>query len=566
METTQLLLRLTLICWLAGCSGEKGSSPPEDQAFDLFDTLTEVAPAPDDGHGIDCPPDQRDTLDAELLTDLPAPPDVSPDTPPDLPTCNCAPPTVAVTVNEIPATMNGSQAYLGNDLLEHPFQLALPTWGFVWNVTVDCPCGCDDDAMEALLATDEDMPVFGLEEHFAVDGDGGWRWDVSEELSLPAQPAGLCARATDACGNSTEWSCLQVKLVEPTPALHPFQPPDPWLLVWRRDHRAIGLVEDGDGVLVWSDDGANGTWDFIEDLWLLGLGTSDPTPEWAALDCGWAQGGNECAVRAILEAIRPEAYKFYFKEVDGTCGDYCADILFMIEGEEGAPAPAAFQYETLSGDEESRKFSKIGFGGGDLSLPWVGLSESVDPRNDGNEDNAKAGYGCLTTSLFETIISQILADPDLQDLAAIALGGVTPFLGGTAFGEHPEDHLVIDPAVPDNELSAVALQRRKTWDFVVDVLGFGLAALTVHEIGHAVGMVAYGAPPNGLFGSETKAVFVDNPAGCDGAHLDTDGLNLMQAGPGSGNGFQFSMDMLSEPVGFNELNAAYLKGQILVLP
>ena len=70
-----------------------------------------------------------------------------PISPPSSPACDCAPPTVAVTVNGIPATMNGSQSYLGNDLLEHPFTLALPTWGFTWDVAMDCPCGCADDAV-----------------------------------------------------------------------------------------------------------------------------------------------------------------------------------------------------------------------------------------------------------------------------------------------------------------------------------------------------------------------------------------------------------------------------------
>ncbi len=433
-------------------------------------------------------------------------------------------------------------------------------------VPADIPtCGCDDDALEAQLATDAAMPISGMEANFTSEGEGTWRWDVQEDTALPPPGAGLCARVTDACGNPTEWICLQVELVESTPALHPFQPPDPWLLVWRRDHRSIGLTEDEDGFGVWSDAGANGTWDFLEDLWLLGLGTPEPTPQWAALDCDWAQGGNECAARAVLEATRPEAYKFYFKDADGTCGA-CADIVFLIEGEEGAPTPGSFQYETLMGDETTREFSMIGFGGGDLQDSLVGLSESIDPRNEGNEDNAKEGYGCLTTSLVRYIIQALEDDPGLADIANTMFGPVMPSLGGVPFGEHPEDHLVIDPEFPDDELSAEALQRRKTWDFMVDIMGFGLAALTVHEIGHSVGLVAYGAPPYGLFGSEKNADFVENPGGSAGAHLDTVGLNLMQAGPGSGNGIEISADLLTSSVGFNELNTAYLKGQVLILP
>jgi hypothetical protein len=581
MKATALWgLGIVWICLSAGCAGD-GAGPAGGPPTDAPDAAQDAPAPPEDGCGGDCPVAPLDTLPlADLLLDvLPDVADVLPDlghddslaelgedAPPELPACDCAPPTVRVTVNDIPDTMNGAGLYLANDGQEHSYHLALPTWGFVWNVTADCPCGCEGAAPEAQLATDAALPIPLSGADFAGDGAASWRWDVTEAQALPTPGGGLCARVTDACGQTAEWGCLLVDLVDPTPALHPFQPPDPWVMVWRRDHRTIGLAGDGDGFAVWSEAGANGTWDFMEDLWLLGLGTPEPTPEWAALDCGWAQGGNECAVRAVLEATRPEAYKFYFKEEDGTCGDYCADILFMIEGEAGAPDPGSFQFETLSGDETTRAFSMIGFGGGALEDSLVGLSMSIDPRNDGNEDNAQEGFGCLTTSLFRYIIEALEEDPGLADLAAMMFGAAMPNLGGVPFGAHPEDHLVVDPDVPDGELSADGVLRRKTWNLMTDTVGFGLAALVVHEIGHSVGLVAYGAPPHGLFGGEKNAAFVENPAGCAGAHLDTAGLNLMQAGPGSGNGFEISADLLTATVGFNELNAAYLKGQILILP
>ena len=561
------------VIFSAACGGGgDGLSPdtgPGEDSRVSWDASPDTWPdtSPDSG------PDTLPDLPADLVEDLSdlladVAPDLPPELEPELPSCDCAAPIAAVTVNGIPETMNGSQPYLGNDLQEHAFHLALPTWGFTWEVTADCPCGCDEDALEAFLATDEALPIEGLEVHFVFDGEGAWSWDVPEDLALPTPGAGLCVRVTDACGKPSTDVCLQVDLVEMTPALHPFQPPDPWVFVWRRDSRTIGLADNEDGVTVWSDPEPNGAWDFLEDLWLAGLGTAaaEATPEWTAMDCGWAQGGNECVVRAILEAVRSEAYKFYFKEPDGTCGTHCTDILFLIEGEAGAPDPANFEYQTLDGTEVTRNFSMIGFGGGDLSQSLLGLSESMDPRNDGNENNAKAGYGCLTTSLVRFIIEAMADDPSLADLAAVMFGSIMPTLGGISLGAGPEDHLVIDSAVPDADLSSAALQRRKTWDFMVDVMGFGLAALTVHEIGHSVGLVAYGAPPYGLFGSEKEAAFVESPAGCKGAHIDTAGLNLMQAGPGSGNGFVFSMDLLSEPIGFNELNSAYLKGQLLILP
>ncbi|MBL6975155.1 MAG: hypothetical protein ISR64_05430 [Deltaproteobacteria bacterium] len=100
----------------------------------------------------------------------------------------------------------------------------------------------------------------------------------------------------------------------------------------------------------------------------------------------------------------------------------------------------------------------------------------------------------------------------------------------------------------------------------MDLVRGGLAALTSHEIGHSLGLVAYGPPPHGAFADEKLAEFIANPGGSVGPHIDTAGQNLMQAGPGSGNLPPMSLGFLMSPWFFNELNLAYLQGRVVLLP
>jgi hypothetical protein len=580
------------IILLFGCSsgpppGESHSTPPD--ARHEADVCTECNDVADEDrnprdtaedHWVDIDSDDA-LLQDRVPEDLPetaadgedADPDLLPDAAeviqPDTQSCECDPPTVSLTVNGIPAEMNGSLPYLANDGEWRDFRLSLPTHGFRWDVHYDCPCGCallqPVTAVSSVSAGD----VLAGESlsHLFEQAAGRLEWLVPAEYALGAgTDVLLSATVEDRCGQIAEPADLTVEVHPMTRDLHPFLPQDPWLIVWKRDHRAIQLAADGAGMVVQSSPGANGRFDFLEDLWLLGLGTEVPLDDFAVFDCGVVQGGNECIAWRILEAVRAKSYQFFYKAADGTDTGQSADIVFFIQDEDDAPDPTTFQYETLTGLETERRFSMIGLGGGDLGQSLLGLSESLDLRNIGNENNARSGFGCLTTSLFRYLLGAMGNDPGLYSLASMILGDVVPGLGGLPLGLHPEDVLVLDLTIPLNALSLEAQRRRNAYDFMVEGLGLGLAALLVHEIGHSVGLVPYGPPPHGLFGGEKLASFVENPAGCTGPHTDTKGFNLMQAGPGSGNGFQVSLDMLTSSIGFNELNESYLRGRLILLP
>ncbi len=310
---------------------------------------------------------------------------------------------------------------------------------------------------------------------------------------------------------------------------------------------------------------ANGIDDFLEDLWLAGIGSAAPTAEFAAMDCGVPGGGNGCLAWELLERIRAKAYAPLGCQDNLDNSPECIPLRFAIEDEADAPTPDLFAYETLQGGEENRAFSMIGFGGGDLNESWVGLSESLDFTNSHNENNAKFGYGCFTTSLMRFFYQLIAQDPTLYALAEVALAPILPSMGGVPIGEMEGDQRVADFTLPASELVGVEKSRRLTLDTTIDVLATGLAALMVHEIGHSVGLVPLGPPPKGLFGGAKMASFVTNPAGSTGAHIDTEGPNLMQSGPGSGNMNSLDVNMLLTPFFFNPLNRAYLQGRVLVI-
>jgi len=483
-------------------------------------------------------------------------------------------PKISLTVNNIPDSMNGSSPYLSNSDQLVDFTLALPTRGFTWNVTIDCPCGYRDDDLE--IWTEPTAPAGDNLAYLFEPGDGQnlfWRVGEADAFSETGALA-LKAVITDNCGQQSAAASLTIQTVDMTPLLDPFDLEDPWLFVYQRDHYTISTITLPDGTMaVISAAVPNGVPDFIEDMWTLGLGTDSPHPAFAAVTCDNGNNGNDCLARMILERIRENTYQLFNCQPDGTRGTDGTNIRFWIENEAGAPDPVDFAYQTLTGIEIEKFFSMMGFGGGDLTNLNVGLSESLDYRNRGNENNAKKDYGVLSTSLVRYIYLYLNNNPDLYQLAADHLDGIFPLVGGTPIGALEEDALVIDLSIPDANLSSQALERRYQMLLLMDLPARGLSTLTAHEIGHSVGLVRSSQPPDGFFGGEQNAAFIEDPAGSTGPHIDTAGLNIMQAGPGSGympdtiiNALIAGLFDDESTFFFNEMNLAYLQSRLLLLP
>lgn len=487
----------------------------------------------------------------------------------DSPSCDCQAPTLSVSVNNIPDSMNGSKPFTNTSGDLEPFHLALPTHGFVWNVEINCPCGCPAEFL-SIYADSGSEPTSPAEElaHLFTAQGSKFSYMVSPEHSLAVSDSTLLwAQTTDQCGQTGE-AQLEVEVHELTAQLHPFDLQDPWLMVYKRDHQTINWHLDADlKGFITADFAPNGISDFLEDLWTFGLGTANPTVSFSAAIVDGGSDGNDSIARTLLKMTREKAYGAYLCAADGSKDEDSVNIRFLIQDEPEAPSADDFAYQFLQPEDTEKSFSMIGFGGGDLNKSLVGLSETIDEWNIQNENNAKFGYGCLTSSLSRFFYQYVYEDDALYALAATVLAEVLPAMGGTPIGEMEGDDLVIDLDIPASELPSHLASRRTVYEMLLDALSAGLGALMAHEIGHSLGLVAYGPPPQGLFGSEKHAEeFVVNPDGCAGAHLDTDGPNLMAAGPGSGNMGAFNISILFTPFFFNELNLAYLQGRVLLTP
>lgn len=507
--------------------------------------------------------------------DLPASPDARPPdaSPPDgevdAGADGLVPFALELTVNDIPAAMNGSAPFTNLAGQTEPFRLAVPRDGFSIDVrykgstakpdtlvlTADVPLGAGTSRVKA----GENLAAKLTPEA------GGATLLVRPELKLPVGTATFTAQMSD--GETTHEVKLALEVVEKTFLLDPFRLEDPWLLVFSQDNYTISKSQDAGGKLVLASEATpNGVADFDEDLRLIGLGTAQMLPD-AAAAANMGVVGTNAIVRAwIQQELLAALRQVYARNKDGTANADSVNIRFFVEGQPGAPVLADYQDQLLAGGETVKSFSAIAIGGGDLAKGYIGLSK-VDLRNVRNEADIGPTYGVFTTRAIALILELAATDATIQLLLTAFMGAFIPELGqgGQPVGEHVLDAEILAAGFDPAKASSAAADRYNKLAFLVETLGRLAGALTGHEIGHAVGLVADGPPPQGLFGGEKNAVFV-NPASTNSFHIDTPGFNVMQAGPGSAPGVPFqAAEFLTLP-SFNELNLAYLRGRVLLLP
>jgi len=268
-------------------------------------------------------------------------------------------------------------------------------------------------------------------------------------------------------------------------------------------------------------------------------------------------------LRELLRAMR----QVYGQGEDGSLGPDAARVVFHLEGDPGAPSLASYQHQVLTGGESSKSFSAIAIGGGDLKQAYLGMSRTVDLRNLESEDNVGPEYGVFTTSAIALLLAKVGSDPGIKALLEAILGDFIPELGkgGRPVGEDPLDAQILAEGFDAKTAAPAAATRYQRLAFLVETLGRLVGALTAHEIGHALGLVADGPPPWGLFGGEKNASFAD-PSRTTSGHLDTGGFDLMAAGPGSAPGAPINFAQYLGAPRLNELALAYLQGRVLLLP
>jgi len=395
-----------------------------------------------------------------------------------------------LTVDEIPELLNGSVP-VDRGLGPETFTLSVPREGFTVDVSV---LELADDPVETLTLSV--APIGDVSDRLVFEaGDVRvGRWVVDE--ALPVGPATLVLEGRTASGLMHRRE-LDVSVVELSAERDPFDRPMVWL--FRSDVDLFTSTRSADTVAysLVSEPVANGEADFAEELTIIGAQGPD-----AAL--------NTIYFDWIRERMRVETYRTYGIGPDGTPHDGIP-ITIVWQDEPGAPDPASFDPD---GD-----FSVMRFGG--TFAGAVGFS-GISAWNEERTDDSTIDRGVATAGLIGIFTSTPVISDTLAPIAPRA---------GQPVGTHPLDASALDPSFDRFALDAdpAVLERHETLRQIARYLAYLLATVTAHEMGHAMGLMPNGLPPDGFFGDASDVPFV-NPDRTNRWHADLPGVNLMQAG------------------------------------
>jgi len=482
--------------------------------------------------------------DAAAVTGSDAQVDAATDAPPDPPDAAAdvpalPPPACLLTVNAIPAAMNGSMPYRQGNGAPQDFRLRVPRSGFsidlytstgaVWQgnaeIRADAPLGATQagfDFMPMLTCTQTPDAVGWPEEktlshHCLVPAPG---FAAAPSLVLTAHFVGSGALAGPAC-------TLTVAVAEMPAKLDPFAKMDTWLVTLSRDQFAHTLQMTDAGAYQLKTKylpAGNGKADLDEALEALGLLSTN-----AAF--------SQQAKAQFLVRLRAEAYRLFQLDAAGMPTPDGPNLRLVFEGDAGA-LPQAHSVIALGGDADAEG----------LAGHLVGYAH-VDANNQKTDDNTAYGWGVFLTA----VVRMVLENP----AGAALLQEISP-LDGQPLGTVAGDELLLDPdyAPPDDAPQQHAL-RAAIASLVWKQLPVAVASALCHEIGHSLGLVPDGPPPVGLFGGVGDLPFTQSNPGSH--HIDTAGLNVMQTGKVTN-----PAEMLTDIPRFNQLNMAYLRRRLVV--
>jgi hypothetical protein len=521
--------RSLLFCVLLGspciACGDTSATDATTAVDTTLDGSDSAAPETD----AEADPDSVETADDDTASDTVVD---EPDTTPP------GPPEIVLTVNRLPAAMNGSESYQDADDQERTFQLRVnrantsldvmptPQSGAITWETLSVTCTSDG---ESLTVGPFEAPA---------DAPALRSVRFSAESPLDDQATIECVASVDGpAGTST--SLVSFSAATLPAALDPFPDVDEWLVVLTRDIFELDATPRADGTLDIRSirvDGGNGILDFDEPFFLLGL---------------FSETNLEVRARVkaqLVSRIRYHANRIFGLDLLGVPTETGVALRLWFEGDDGAPR---------TGDFGMGDFSMIALGGdADAEGQSRGLfgRALVDWNNQGREDDTVYGLGVFPTGLVRAILS--------NPAGRALLSGFIPSEGGVAVGDKPNDALFA--GIQDLDTSTLpdsaTRSRYNIYTIALDFGALGLASTLAHEVGHSLGLVPFGEPPTGLFAGVSGPSFL--PTLAADAHVDVAGPNIMQTGA--------SLDLAeilggAEPV-FSPLNWAYLRRELVVGP
>ncbi len=443
-----------------------------------------------------------------------------------------------VTIDGIPAEMNGTVPFTNSSGQPQTFHLLAPPVGFVvWISWSGGASGVDAGTLSVTSSTAiGGGPPSGLAAgqnfggRFSVDaGSGVAQLVVGSDLAFPPGDTTLTATVSDVLGNSSAPVSFTFSSAPPPPQVLPFRQTDRWWIDFGRDNWTIGSSTDGQGtVTVNAVSGSNGTADIIEDLRILGLQSASPPPAAQSANL------NGVVLAAIEEAVLGRLNELYGRNFDGSsAGAGSVDILFSLSPPGGS-------------------YSRISVGGDDPIPGYTIGRAEFDYRNAGPNDDSATDLGVFVTNLIDFYIN---ASFTFRTRFNPLIPG-----RGVPLGFDANDVTVLDPSFDRGDPSNTS-QENTRFDQIaaaIDAIARSTATILAHEIGHSVGLVANGAPTAGLFGGEAQASF-SGPY-TTSYHLDTGDNEVMAAS------LSFSDCIITGPGGprFHPLLLSYLQQRIIL--
>lgn len=452
------------------------------------------------------------------------------------------PSRLSLTVNRIPSSQNGSEPFeespgemrdftlrvnRANFTLDLSFNAALPAAVID---TLVVRCDAELTLASGLVAAGDPIP----RELFDESVPARWTLRVSAERPFPsarelrceASIGGTTGPATSAL---TWWSSDLPDHLDPDVAN------DHFLIIFSRDFVAHESTLTDSGVDFSGSYVAegNGIPDFDEALIALGL-LNPASPEVSA------------RMRSLVVAQIRASVDRCFTLAPGE--EPILSVFF--EGEPGAPEVADF----VPGLRTPGAFSTLAVGGqdsaglrGQPSMFW-GLNW-IDDGNQYSTDGVQSSWGVF----LGTIVRAVLAGArSLGFLAEFVPGIGTPV--GALLGDADMIAEDFDPSTASDRQRG----RREQLDLLVEAGATFTSQVVCHEIGHALGLVADGPPPAGLFGDVPGAMFTDADFTTRG-HVKI-GNNVMA----SSSRLEAALSWLITPPSFMPLSRAYLRGQLVV--
>jgi hypothetical protein len=374
--------------------------------------------------------------------------------------------TEDITPPEVAVTINATNS-------ERKEGMSVARSGFEINVVAEDPINYDLDlgSFDITITGPAETPSSEQVLNAATVTKEGLQFVITTQNKLDPGDYSVQARVADIAGNYGQSEILSFSVVDFDASVMPFEHTE---VVWVRFDM---------------DRSGNGRPDFEDDLIHLGLITeNDPL------------GTNQRMIDIMREGILSQAHRLFERKANG--GRHGADsIALMMTATQ--PRGVLYSQMSLGGMDPNGLPNRIF---GDKSTGILGRAY-YDGKNANRTDNntvTNPGLGIFSGELFlfEVQTHETLYPHFLTRFAKRFIKTV-PQMGGTPVGTDAIDPIIM---ARNFDLTTANLQQlRRYLDilYAADDWATATGVILAHEIGHSIGLVATGTPPQGLHGDNS---------------------------------------------------------------